>query len=916
MMMLGPIGFGTPLILLGLMALPLLWWMLRALPPVPRRVRFAGTALLAGLADPHPVARRTPWWLLMLRLAAAAAAIMAFAQPVWRPAPPPAQGDALLIVIDAGATAAPEWSATRARALREAEAAIAAGRPVAVLLGDARAGDLPLSFGAGAEVAAGLRAAVPQPWPGAYPQDPAVLMADLPDGVLRTLWLSDGLDHPGRAGWLADLAARGPVVVVSSPRPARSLHMAGTGSGSGDGPRLELLSSDESAPAIRALGPDPQGIMRELARLTPGAPAARAGVTRRPVQVDLPAELLARVTRFQIEGEDSAAAVVLGDDRLRRPAVALIGDGGALSEGQALLSPAHYLRSALGPRARLIEAGLDDALAARPDVIVMMDRSGLDGTGALADWVAGGGLLIRFAGPRMAADPELGDEPLLPVRLRPGGRDMGGALSWGEPRGIAPFAPEGPFAGLTVPGEVSIRAQLMAEPDPDLAARTIAALSDGTPLVTRAARGQGQIVLFHSSANADWSSLPISGLFVNMLDRLIASAGRSPQEGAIRDAGTALWRAEQVLDGFGRLSPAADPVPVPGEDMARGAGPGRPAGIYASGERYMALNAGGVFTRAEWPGATVETARGSGQPLAGWLLVMAAGLLVADLLGSGLLRRGRPAGTVLAAGLLALVVILPSGAARAQSAPDPDPELVRAANDFAMAYVLTGDPTLDEISRAGLAGLSRTLTERTTVEPGPPVAIDLESADLTLVSFLYWPVGPAQPDLSADAYLRLNRYLRGGGMILFDTRDADLAGPDPRGQSDLRRLAGPLEMPPLQPVPRDHVLTRAFYLLDQMPGRNGAGEVWVAAGAATAGSVNDGVSPVVIGGNSWAEAWAVDDRGLPRFAVGFGFEGEIQRELAHRFGVNLIMYVLTGNYKSDQIHVPAVLERLRLEEMR
>ena len=79
-------------------------------------------------------------------------------------------------------------------------------------------------------------------------------------------------------------------------------------------------------------------------------------------------------------------------------------------------------------------------------------------------------------------------------------------------------------------------------------------------------------------------------------------------------------------------------------------------------------------------------------------------------------------------------------------------------------------------------------------------------------------------------------------------------------------------------------------------------------------NLNDGVSPVLIGGNAWAEAWALDDNGLPMFSIGSGFEGERQREMANRFGVNLVMYVLTGNYKSDQVHVPALLERLRDEE--
>ena len=70
------------------------------------------------------------------------------------------------------------------------------------------------------------------------------------------------------------------------------------------------------------------------------------------------------------------------------------------------------------------------------------------------------------------------------------------------------------------------------------------------------------------------------------------------------------------------------------------------------------------------------------------------------------------------------------------------------------------------------------------------------------------------------------------------------------------------------------------------------------------------VSPVIIGGGDWASAWAVDANGAPMFPVGRGYAGERQREISYRFGVNLVMYVLTGNYKSDQVHVPALLNRL------
>ena len=107
------------------------------------------------------------------------------------------------------------------------------------------------------------------------------------------------------------------------------------------------------------------------------------------------------------------------------------------------------------------------------------------------------------------------------------------------------------------------------------------------------------------------------------------------------------------------------------------------------------------------------------------------------------------------------------------------------------------------------------------------------------------------------------------------------------------------------PVPPDHVLTKSFYLLHEFPGRWNNGPVWV---EQVEDRVNDGVSSVIVGGNDWGGAWAVDEQGRPAFPCVPG--GEPQREMAMRFGVNLVMYVLTGNYKSDQVHVPAILERL------
>ena len=462
---------------------------------------------------------------------------------------------------------------------------------------------------------------------------------------------------------------------------------------------------------------------------------------------------------------------------------------------------------------------------------------------------------------------------------------------------------------------------MVAQPDPFLAERVIAQLSDGTPLVTRKRLGLGRVVLFHVSANAEWSTLPLSGLFVQMLDRLAVSSVAGPPQA--EDLAGSVWQPLQVLDGFGRLQKAGNLTGVAGEDLAAAPlGPDLRPGLYEGNDRRIARNVmhpDRELIGTEWPASVsvAGLARPEQVPLSGYLLALALLILLVDVIAalalSGRLSlRRSPAALVL---LLAMPGLLPTNTRAAD-----DRAALAATSEVVLAYVLTGNRQVDDISDAGLTGLSDTLFFRTSVEPNPPIGVDLERDELSFFPLLYWPVTEDQPIPSDDAYAKLNRYLRTGGMILFDTRDADIAGfgtSSPNGRK-LRQLAEPLAIPSLEPLPNDHVLTRTFYLLQDFPGRFAGREIWVEAAPPGAEKVegmpfrnlNDGVTPVVIGGNDWAAAWATDGRGNPLFAVGRGFSGDRQRELAYRFGVNLVMHVLTGNYKSDQVHVPALLDRL------
>lgn len=919
MTLFGLIGFTTPWLLLGLLALPILWVILRAVPPAPIRRMFPGVVLLLGLKDEEQVTDRTPWWLLLLRMLAVAAVIIGLAGPILNPDDDSeVAGDApLLVVMDATWASAADW---RGRMIALDGLLAEAGRdtrPVALMrLTDPE----PVQFLSADVLRTRLTGILPEPWqPSADSTERAI--GFLPDTDFDTYWMSDALAREGREPLLDALESKGRVTVFEAPRTLYALEPAQVSEGNllvtarrlREGPATELT--------LAAHGKDPAGNPAVLARTPLNFEADLLETTS---EIALPAELRARIERFEIEGTRSAGAVTLPDDSLRRREVALIA-GSTDREGLELLSPLHYLEKALIPTADLLDGALLDILPANPDVIILADVATLSAAEeeAVLDWLDKGGMLLRFAGPRLAASDISRDreDPLMPVRLRAGGRTVGGAMSWGEPKALAPFPAESPFFGLAVPSDVTVNSQVMAQPDPTLAARVAAQLSDGTPLVTRKSVGQGQIVLFHVTANAEWSTLPLSGLFVQMLERLAVSSATAQPE--LEDMEGTVWQPLRVLDAFGSPREAGTLPGVDGPDLIETPlGPDLRPGVYQGEDRSLARNvvtADMELIPMVWPDRIPVQGIATPQekPLAGWLLAGAIALLLADVIAS-LALSGRLRGPVSATSAILAAALLIGQDAQAQTAEER--AAIAATTEVVLAYIVTGDKTVDDLSLAGLRGLSETLYFRTSIEPNTPVGVDLESDELAFYPMIYWPITSSQPIPSRAAYAKLNTYLRTGGMIVFDTRDADIAGfgaTTPRGRK-LQQLAAPLDIPPLEPVPEDHVLTRTFYLLQDFPGRHVGREVWVEAAPPDAELIegmpfrdlNDNVTPVVIGGNDWAAAWAMDDRGNPLVPLGSGFTGERQREIAYRFGVNLVMHVLTGNYKSDQVHVPALLDRL------
>ena len=637
----------------------------------------------------------------------------------------------MLIVVDDGWAAAPSWERRAAYVRTALKSATRAGRLVALA---------PTSQG-GLELAAldaprgedRLRALAPVPYaPQRLATLPPIAHFLAANPQTEIVWIADGVEFGGATEFaraLADAARGHKLSVVLDKTTA-----------------IGVAGADNLAGALQAhltrAGPDGRRAGTVRALDAQGRPIGEApfnfGLGRATdAKFDLPVELRNEISRLAVADEPSAGATWLVDERSRRRRVAIL-SGASADVAQPLLSPAYYVKRALAPYAEIREGGeagsdtIESLLAEKPSVLALADMSVPPGPAhdKLAAFVESGGVLLRFAGTRLAA----GDDDLTPTALRRGGRTLGGALSWETPKHIAAFDKESPFFGLAAPDEVTVSRQVLAEPEPGLAGKTWARLADGTPLVTAAPRGKGLIVLFHVTADTTWSNLPLSGLFVDMLRRIVARAGPAPASRAPpRRRATEATRAPyRTLDGFGALgAPPAEAAPI-GADFA---GPAtraiRPAStapptrskrstpwrrarrsprrLRRCGDRRRRTRR----RRTARPQAVAAARRPHRLPRRRPRQPVArppAALRPPGRRGADRHRRARRGGDLRAEARAADAAI---------SARDAD-----AARQTHLAYVETGDATVDETTRLGLESLARVLGERTSAQIDEPITIN------------------------------------------------------------------------------------------------------------------------------------------------------------------------------------------------
>ncbi len=913
--LLSQIVFMQPIILSALLALPVLWYLLRVTPPAPRTIIFPATRFLVGLIAEEQTPSKAPWWILLLRLLMVALIIIALARPVINPADTLPGQEAFRLVIDNGWASAQVWD----QQIKAAEEAITqAGREkrdLYILATTPPAGEKkhqqygPLTPGAALSIVRGL---TPNPWPANYEALGKYLIEIKEKKSIQTMWLSHGLDEGNIHGVVNSLQNQGGLTYISPSKENLPLLLRPTKQSfskkdieTQSDVKIDIDSADTGLPSLRvkvqAVGKNASVLDIQGFNLD----SKKAPLTVFFHVIDT---LKDHISNFQIQGRKGAGAKFLLDEQFKKRKVGIA----AVSQTESsapLIESSYYIIRALEPYADLMVDDIPALIEEKPSVIVLPDIAGMptDVLNSLEKWIKDGGLLLRFSGPNMADAG--GEQFLLPVTLRAGGRSLSGSLSWEEPQTIAAFSEDSPFYGLDIPEEIKIRQQVLADPDQDLENKVWARLSDGTPFITSSPVDNGLIVLIHTTANTNWSDFALSGLYVSVLKRIVQMAGSnntaSPRSYTSLDPLV-------IMDGYGGLvSPPPFVKPIAAENMeSLIPSPEHPPGLYGQGNFQFALNIGSNLPRLQMtsnlPLSVFQDTyqRDYEIDIMPFVLYTALILFCLDwlimifVIGTGLSMIKRQSFSI---GLLCVVLSFPAAAA--------DNENIQYSMEFYLAYIKTGDTSIDGNSHAGLENLAETLRQRTSVEPAGVVGLTPEIDTLSFFPVIYWPISANQKAPSNKALRNIQSYLDHGGTILFDTRDQNQSKgsiTNTENSRVLRGITASLNIPPIAPISEDHVLGRSFYLLKEYPGYHTSGTLWVEKQSV---SGRDNVSSVLIGSNDWATAWAEAVNHRTYRSYGSNYDSQ-QSEMALRFGVNLVMYALTGNYKADQVHIPHILERL------
>ena len=587
MSLLSALTFGNPLALWGLLSLPGIWLLLKIYPPIPKNIFFPAIRFLKNIDNKQETASKSPLWLLIFRILLVTILVLAFSNPIYNAKPDFHNKGPLLLIIDNGWSSSLNWEKRKDQLIAFIEKSEQEKLPI-IIAPTAVKNNInndELSILTSKEAKSVIESLTPNPWASNY----SLLIKKIDklpkNKKYNIVWLWDGIDHENGDSsqiFVNKLENIGRLNVLNYFNNSSIKIITAVKNKTNNKLNIQIsrnIGSLEETIFLRA-----NGVNGKLLNRVELSFKENERITE--TELLIPNELRKELISITIENVNNAGSIHLFDEKWRKRTVGIFGDKESFRT-QPLLSPAYYLDRAIKSFSDVKIGNLEQLIRKETSVIM------LPGVGTireelntkLKDWIKNGGILIRFAGPNL----EAADTDLLPVKLRSmNSRAFGGALSWSIPATIKEFPINSPLNGIEINADIIINKQVIAEPGVELASKTWASLQDGTPLITGSNNQKGWNVFFHITANADWSNLPLTGTFVEILDRIINLS--SGNEENINDLPLAPYK---LIDGFGRLvDPSSEALPTNFNIKDLPPSAGHAPGFYGNKLYMRALNLG------------------------------------------------------------------------------------------------------------------------------------------------------------------------------------------------------------------------------------------------------------------------------------------------------------------------------------
>lgn len=895
------LNFGNFLAFYAFISLPIIYFVLKSYPPLPTKYNFSSFFLLREIDMSAVTREKCPIWLLIFRLLLITLLIFFFSKPYLNKNPVAKNYESFVVLSDKGWSIGSIWNDYKKIVENIAFEAEKAKKEVYFYDTTMKIEQKPIKFNNAKDILLFLDKNTPSPWQTDRENLRSILLKNdyfKNSKVFFIFSKFDSISFEKQKSILTLLRDNVPNLEIIAP--VRNIKIIKSYKVFENNNQIIIErfgNLDEENLEIRISTEQNLALYRKKFLF-------EKGKNNIIIEENFPLEVSNLFYKIEVIGSNHAGASYFLDDLSKKKNIGIYSEDFNYIE-KPLLSPAYYINKALNKEHNIFLNNLEEILKEKPSVIIFPKSKKLDRKNkkALISWLNNGGLLLKFASNRSSYEK---DTFFNSHDYQPTIRNIGGDLSWNKILSLKEMNEDNIFKNISLKDDIFLKKQLIFTNFSTKNLKILVALEDETPLISMKKVGRGKVLLFHFTANNDWSNIPMSNIFIEFLSKALLLS-QYENKNSMNSL-----QIDSEINSFGTLEQSESLKTFENIYMLKKTKPSQNnlPGIYYNNEIIAALNLAGnlqsqSFREKIYSKYNMKNYyKSNAFDLSGFILVIVMIMALVDILISSTIKNKlyflKKLKNIVNTMSLLIILISFTFIYNTYSS-----EYLK--NTF-LAYIKSSNEKRNEISKYGLEALKNTLIRRTSISPEGVVGLDVNADTFFYFPFIYWPVDNEIISISENAKNKIKNYLKTGGIILFDiiNFDRNKSILESKSYIFVKEFLLSIGIEDLNYIRRDHTLSKSFYLLEKYPGRWDSKVILI---DNTDLDLKDGVNSVIIGFNDWVGAWALDDNNYPMFPAVPG--GERQREMAFRFGVNIIMYALTGNYKSDQIHSKSILNRMK-----